>query len=167
MDEPRRLYRSETDRMLAGVCGGLGEFFGVDPTLIRIGFIVLALAGGAGLPIYLAMWVVVPRASRVGSPGIDVARDAADEVRDTVQKGAEQAKQAYERWRRDRDAAATDGASDGATVPPPPSGDVPGGTAADAPADTGAADAPADTAADTAGDSAADASADSAADERP
>lgn len=159
MDEPRRLYRSETDRMLAGVCGGLGEFFGVDPTLIRIGFIVLALAGGAGLPIYLAMWVVVPRASRVGSPGIDVARDAADEVRDTVQKGAEQAKQAYERWRRDRDAAATDGASEGATVPPPPSGDAPTGT--------GAADAPADTAADTAGERAADASADSAADERP
>jgi len=137
MDEPRRLYRSETDKMLAGVCGGLGEFFGVDPTLIRIAFVILALAGGAGVPLYLAMWVVVPRASRVGSPGVEVARDAADEVRETVQKGAEQAKQAYERWRRER---GEDSPTEAGTVPPPPATEAPGAPEASGADASGAAD---------------------------
>jgi phage shock protein C len=57
----RKLYRSRTDRKLAGVCGGLAEYFGrTDTTVVRVAFVVLALLGGAGVPIYLAMWLVVP-----------------------------------------------------------------------------------------------------------
>ena len=57
----KKLYRSRTDRKLAGVCGGIGEFFGLDPTLIRIVFIFLALPGGLpGVLPYLLMWVIVP-----------------------------------------------------------------------------------------------------------
>ena len=62
--QPRKLYRSQTDRKVAGVCGGLAEYFNVDPTLIRVLFIVLAVCGGAGLVLYLAMWIVVPDASK-------------------------------------------------------------------------------------------------------
>lgn len=50
--------------MLAGVCGGLADYFGVDVTLIRVVFVVLAVMGGAGLVIYLAMWLLVPEEPR-------------------------------------------------------------------------------------------------------
>jgi phage shock protein C len=60
MAQTRKLYRSKTDRKLAGVCGGLAEYFNLDATLIRVLFIVLAVLGGSGLVIYLAMWIIVP-----------------------------------------------------------------------------------------------------------
>jgi phage shock protein C len=60
MDPSRTLYRSRSDRKLAGVCGGLAEFFNLDPTLIRVLFVVLAVLGGSGVLIYLAMWIMVP-----------------------------------------------------------------------------------------------------------
>ena len=60
MAQTRKLYRSRTDRKLAGVCGGLAQYFNLDATLIRVLFIVLAVLGGAGLVIYLAMWIIVP-----------------------------------------------------------------------------------------------------------
>ena len=56
----RRLYRSRTDRKLAGVCGGLAQYFNTDATLIRALFVVLALLGGPGLVLYLLMWILVP-----------------------------------------------------------------------------------------------------------
>ena len=61
MDPTRRLYRSRSDRKLAGVCGGLAQFFNLDPTLIRVLFVVLAVLGGSGILIYLAMWIMVPK----------------------------------------------------------------------------------------------------------
>jgi phage shock protein C len=60
MEQTRKLYRSRTDRKLAGVCGGLASYFKLDTTLIRVLFIVLAVMGGSGVLIYLAMWLVVP-----------------------------------------------------------------------------------------------------------
>jgi phage shock protein C len=60
MAQSRKLYRSRTDRKLAGVCGGLAQYFNLDATLIRVLFVVLAVLGGAGLVIYLAMWIIVP-----------------------------------------------------------------------------------------------------------
>ena len=64
MEEPRKLYRSRNQRMVAGVCGGLAEYFNVDATLIRVIFLILAVFGGSGLVIYLAMWLLVPDASK-------------------------------------------------------------------------------------------------------
>ena len=60
--ENRRLYRSNTNKMMAGVCGGLGEFLGIDPTLIRLVFVLMGLLGGHGILVYLIMWIVVPPA---------------------------------------------------------------------------------------------------------
>lgn len=56
----RRLYRSRTQRMVGGVCGGLGEYFDIDPTIVRLLFVVTALAGGPGLLAYIIMLIVVP-----------------------------------------------------------------------------------------------------------
>lgn len=60
MIEPKRLYRSRKDRMIAGVCGGLGEYFNVDPVLLRIAFAVLTFFSGSGLILYLILAIVVP-----------------------------------------------------------------------------------------------------------
>src|SRR3954453_1403611 len=57
---PRRLTRSSSDKVLAGVAGGLGRYFDIDPIIFRIGFVVLTLAGGAGFIAYVAAWLLVP-----------------------------------------------------------------------------------------------------------
>ena len=56
----RRLERSRTDRVVAGVCGGLGDYFDVDPVIFRIAFVVLAFVGGAGFLLYPAAWLLLP-----------------------------------------------------------------------------------------------------------
>lgn len=58
----KKLYRSNENRILFGVAGGLGEYFEVDPVWVRLALVVLALMGGPGLLAYLIMWLVVPRA---------------------------------------------------------------------------------------------------------
>ena len=57
---PQPLCRSVHDRMLGGVAGGLADYFGVDATLVRIVIAVLAVVGGAGVPLYLAGWLLIP-----------------------------------------------------------------------------------------------------------
>ena len=70
----RRLYRSPRERQLAGVCGGLGEFFRIDPTLIRLATVVATIFGGAGAVFYVVAWIIVPldprplRFTRPGEP---------------------------------------------------------------------------------------------------
>ena len=54
------LRRSTDDRMLAGVAGGLARYLDVDATLVRIAFVVLTVIGGAGVPLYLASWLLIP-----------------------------------------------------------------------------------------------------------
>jgi phage shock protein C len=64
MEESRKLYRSRNQRMVAGVCGGLADYFDIDATVIRVLFLILAVFGGSGLVVYLVMWIVVPDASK-------------------------------------------------------------------------------------------------------
>ncbi len=59
-NEPKKLYRSKSNRFIAGVCGGLGDYFNVDPTWIRILFVLFLLAAGSTLLVYLVMWLLVP-----------------------------------------------------------------------------------------------------------
>ncbi|BFI96388.1 MULTISPECIES: PspC domain-containing protein [Rhodanobacter] len=56
----KRLYRSRQNRTLAGVCGGIAEYLGWDPTLVRVAWIILTLLGGSGILIYLIFWLVMP-----------------------------------------------------------------------------------------------------------
>src|SRR5882672_5453118 len=66
--EPRplkRLYLSSSDRKIGGVCGGLGERFEIDPVLFRVVFVLLALACGLGILLYIVLWLLTPRAPAV------------------------------------------------------------------------------------------------------
>lgn len=58
--ETKKLYRSRNDKMIAGVCGGLGKYFAIDPTLVRLLFVLVVLLGGAGVLAYLILMIVVP-----------------------------------------------------------------------------------------------------------
>lgn len=58
----KKLYRSEDDRLLAGVCGGLGEYFGIDPVIVRLIWVFFTfISSGTGILLYLLCWLVVPR----------------------------------------------------------------------------------------------------------
>jgi phage shock protein C len=58
------LRRSRTSRVLAGVCGGIGHYFGVDPVVVRVAFILLVVAGfGLGILLYILLWLVIPEES--------------------------------------------------------------------------------------------------------
>lgn len=60
----KKLYRSETSKMLGGVCGGVGEYFGIDPTLVRLAWVLLGFFG-AGVIAYIIAMFVIPRQSEV------------------------------------------------------------------------------------------------------
>ena len=67
--EPKRLYRSRTDRMVSGVCGGLAQYFNIDVTLVRLAFLLLLVFGGGGFLIYIVLAIVVPEeGTTAGSP---------------------------------------------------------------------------------------------------
>lgn len=61
----KKLYRSETDRQVAGVCAGIAEYFGVDVSLVRLGFVLGTVLGGPGVMLYVVLWVVLPEESQV------------------------------------------------------------------------------------------------------
>lgn len=56
----KRLYRSNEHRMIAGVCGGLAEYYDMDPTIVRLIVVVAALAAGSGLLAYVLAWIIIP-----------------------------------------------------------------------------------------------------------
>jgi len=58
----KRLYRSKKSRMIAGICGGIGEYFDIDPTLVRIIYVIVSVFSIAfpGILVYLILWVIIP-----------------------------------------------------------------------------------------------------------
>jgi phage shock protein C len=65
----KKLYRSTSDKMLAGVCGGLAEYLNLDVSVVRIVFALLVVCAGFGAPLYGIMWIVVPEAPVVTDGG--------------------------------------------------------------------------------------------------
>jgi phage shock protein PspC (stress-responsive transcriptional regulator) len=61
----KKLYRSESDRMLGGVCGGIAEVYDFDPSLIRLITLFLVLSAGSGLLVYLIAWIIIPSESEL------------------------------------------------------------------------------------------------------
>lgn len=57
----KRLYRSSTNYMICGVCGGIGEYFGIDPTLIRLAWVLFCCMGGSGILAYIVAAIIIPR----------------------------------------------------------------------------------------------------------
>lgn len=58
--DQKRLLRSKTNRVLGGVCGGLGNYFNVDPVVVRVAWVIFSLAAGSGVLAYLIAWVIIP-----------------------------------------------------------------------------------------------------------
>lgn len=76
-----RLYRSATDKVIAGVCGGLAQYFSIDPAIVRLAFVVFALAGGASVLLYIVLWIAVPIGA--GAPAVALG-DRGQEMLATV-----------------------------------------------------------------------------------
>jgi phage shock protein C len=55
-----KLYRSKRNRIIAGVCGGIGEYLKVDPTLIRLLWLLISIMGGSGVVAYIVAWIIIP-----------------------------------------------------------------------------------------------------------
>lgn len=84
---PRRIRRSRDDRKIAGVAAGIAEHFDVDPTFVRLAFVVLAVFGGSGLLFYALAWIVIPSDDDpmpAASPDGSIAPDEPDPVPFTV-----------------------------------------------------------------------------------
>ena len=56
----KKLYRSKKDKMVGGVCGGLADYFDIDPTLVRVAWVLFTLAGGSGILAYIIAWIIIP-----------------------------------------------------------------------------------------------------------
>lgn len=86
--EFRRLYRSEKDKVIAGVAGGLGEYFNIDPTIIRILFVLITLFGGSGIIIYIVLWIILPSESSPSSVNSDSIKSNIEDIKSTTQSFA-------------------------------------------------------------------------------
>ena len=60
----KKIYRKIDDCIVAGVCGGLADYFEIDETLVRVIFVLLAIGGGSGILIYLVLWLIIPKAGQ-------------------------------------------------------------------------------------------------------
>ena len=72
----RRLYRSRKNRVFAGVAGGLGEYFDIDPVFVRVIFVVATFAGASGLLAYIILWIVVPKEPLIYQPNTSTTEGA-------------------------------------------------------------------------------------------
>ncbi len=88
-----RLVRSESERMIAGVCGGLAAYLGVDPVLVRLAFLLLIPAGGVGVPLYLIMMIIVPEESDVDLSQSEVIEKNIEGFGDTISSSVERNRQ--------------------------------------------------------------------------
>lgn len=95
----KRLYRSETDRMIGGVCGGLGTYLGIDPLILRILFVAAAMMNGIGLAVYLMLWLFVPTAAAGELSQEQVVRHNVEEIRNRARDLGQEARQALDKPR--------------------------------------------------------------------
>jgi phage shock protein PspC (stress-responsive transcriptional regulator) len=81
-NDPKRLFRDENNKVLGGVCSGLANYFGIDPVIMRILFLITIFGAGFGFITYLILWIVVPSSAStvIGSPRKRLFRDGEDKV---------------------------------------------------------------------------------------
>jgi len=109
MENTKKLYRSRANRILAGVSGGLGEYFDIDPIIVRIIFILLALGHGAGVLIYVILALVIPSnpgqfktKSDLGEKAKEVARELNDKAQKLAEDIRDRRKEEYPNPRQSR-----------------------------------------------------------------
>jgi phage shock protein C len=67
----KKLVRSTSNKMVAGVCAGIADYFDIDPTIVRIAFALLLVMNGVGAPIYFVMWFIMPEAPGIAGISVD------------------------------------------------------------------------------------------------
>jgi len=85
----KKLYRSETDIMVGGVCGGLAEYFQIDSTIVRLLFVLAVIYGGSGLLAYIILWIVIPTKSSLNLTSDEVISKNTQEIKEKVTKSAQ------------------------------------------------------------------------------
>ena len=81
-----KLVRSQADRMVAGVCGGLAQYLGIEAVWVRLFFVLVAFANGFGLLVYLLMWIVIPEAGRESATPGETIHANAEEIAGKAQE---------------------------------------------------------------------------------
>lgn len=92
----KRLYRSRTERMVWGVCGGLANYFDMDPTIVRIIFVLLAVANGIGILIYIIMAIVVPLEGSRGTTSRETVKENVVEIKETAEELGKEIRATFE-----------------------------------------------------------------------
>lgn len=80
------LFRSDSNKIIAGVCAGIAEYFDFDPIIVRISLVAITLLGGSGVLIYIILWIVMPTKSMVGKNSEDNIRDNVEEIKTRARK---------------------------------------------------------------------------------
>lgn len=92
----KKLYRSEENKIIAGVCGGIGEYFDIDPTLIRVVYIFLSLlTGGFGFPMYFILWIIIPSKSDIKKDSNEFIKDNKEDMKEKFDTLAKSAKKSF------------------------------------------------------------------------
>ncbi len=82
----KTLHRSSKNTVIAGVCGGLGEYFDIDPVLFRLLFVAVTLLGGSGVLIYIILWLVIPEDTSKAKDTDDTLKENASDMRRTGER---------------------------------------------------------------------------------
>ena len=82
----KRLYRSRSDRMISGICGGLAQYFDMDPTIVRLIFVLLIFANGLGILAYIIMAIVVPLEGSKATATKEAIKENVEGIKETAQE---------------------------------------------------------------------------------
>lgn len=96
-NQPRRFYRSKKDRIITGVCGGLAQYFNIDPVFVRVAFILLTFANGFGVLLYLILLIFIPE-----EPGEAAEIDREEKIKEFANRVGQEAKSWTEGVRSDK-----------------------------------------------------------------
>lgn len=87
-----RLLRSESDKMIAGVCGGIAAYLGVDPVFVRLAFLLLLFASGIGGLLYLILMIIMPSEANYNQPSSKIMQDNIDQLGDDLGQSVRRAR---------------------------------------------------------------------------
>lgn len=88
-----RLVRSEEERMIAGVCGGLAQYLGIDPVLVRLAFLLLIPAGGVGFPLYFILMIIMPAESDIELTQSEIVEKNLEGLGDTISSSVQRSRE--------------------------------------------------------------------------
>lgn len=88
-----RLVRSEQERMIAGVCGSLAQYLGIDPVLVRLAFLLLIPAGGVGFPLYFILMIIMPAESDIELSQSEIVEKNLEGLGDTISSSVQRSRE--------------------------------------------------------------------------